>query len=73
MSPVKSRKANPYLPPARVITMLVMLASVLTVIFGLMTASWVFGAVLGLAFAGAFYLIVVVNARRETGKRRRRG
>ncbi len=72
MSPVKSRKANPYLPPARVISMLVMLAVVVAGIFGLMTSSWLVGAALGIAFAGGFYFIVVVNARREVGKPRRR-
>ena len=68
---MKSRNANPYAPPARVITMIVMLAVMLTVIFSLMTASWLLGAALGLGFAAAFYFVVVVNARRATIKKRR--
>ncbi|MCR9129229.1 MAG: hypothetical protein NXI12_06880 [Alphaproteobacteria bacterium] len=52
--------------------MIVILAILLTGIFGLMTASWVAGAVLGIGFAAAFYFIVVVNARRAVGKKRRR-
>jgi len=70
---VKSRNDNPFAPPARVISMIVILAILLTGIFGLMTASWLVGAVLGIGFAAAFYFIVVVNARRAVGKKRRRG
>lgn len=69
---MKSRKTNPYTPPARVAVMIAMLAAMLTVIFGLMTASWLFGAALGVAFAAAFYFVVVVNARRAVSKSRRR-
>jgi len=69
---VKSRNDNPFLPPARVISMIVILAILLTGIFSLMTASWIVGTALGVAFAAAFYFIVVVNARRAVGKRRRR-
>jgi uncharacterized membrane protein len=52
--------------------MIVMLAVVMTGIFALMTTSWIVGACLGLAFAAAFYLLVVVNARRATAKPRRK-
>ncbi len=69
---MKSRNDNPFLPPARVISMIVILAILLTGIFSLMTASWIVGTALGVAFAAAFYFIVVVNARRAVGKRRRR-
>ena len=72
MSPVKSRNANPYLPPARVLVMIAMLTVMLTGIFGLMTGSWLVGAALGLAFAAAFYFVVIVNARRAAAKPRAR-
>jgi hypothetical protein len=68
---VKSRNNNPYAPPARVISLIVILAILLTGIFGLMTGSWIAGLVLGVGFAAAFYFIVVVNARRAVGKKRR--
>lgn len=69
---MKSRNANPFLPPARVLVMIAMLAIMLSFLFALMTASAIIGSALGLAFAAAFYFIVVVNARRAGGKRRRR-
>jgi uncharacterized membrane protein len=71
MSPAKSRNANPYLPPARVVTMIVMLAIMVIAIFTLMSGSWIVGGVLGLGFAAAFYFVVIVNARRATSKKRR--
>ena len=67
-----SRRANPYAPPARVVSMIVMLTIMTAGLFGLMTGSWLTGAVLGLAFAGAFYVVVVVNARRAVSKNKRR-
>ena len=67
-----SRRANPYAPPARVTSMIVMLTIMTAGLFGLMTGSWLIGAGLGLAFAGAFYVVVVVNARRAVSKSKRR-
>jgi uncharacterized membrane protein YoaK (UPF0700 family) len=62
-----------WLPPARVITLILMMGFMLGAIFWAMLGNW-FGMVLGAAFAAAFYFIVVVNSRRSVKnmKKRRR-
>ena len=70
---MKSRsKSSKFVPPTRVITMLVMLAIVVGGIFYIVTSSPIAGVVIGVLFALGFYAVVVVNARGAAGKRRRR-
>lgn len=70
---MKSRnKSSKFVPPARVTTMLVMLAIVVGGLFFIVTTSLIAGIVIGILFALGFYGVVVVNARAAVGKRRRR-
>lgn len=46
--------------------MIVMLAVIMGALFSAMLGAWIPGMAVGLAFAAAFYLLVIVNARRAT-------
>ena len=67
---VKRRKSI-FLPPSNVIAMIVMLALITGAIFTAILSSLVGGAAVGLALAGAVYLLIVVDARGKTKKRKR--
>ncbi len=51
--------------------MIVMLALITGAIFTAILGDWIGGAVVGLGLAAAIYLLIVVDARRKTKKRRR--
>jgi uncharacterized membrane protein YoaK (UPF0700 family) len=65
------RRNSPFIPPNNVIAMIVMLALITGAIFTAILGNWVGGALVGLALAAAIYLLIVVDARRKTKKRRR--
>jgi uncharacterized membrane protein YoaK (UPF0700 family) len=67
---VKRRKST-FIPPQNVIAMIVMLALITGAIFTAILGDWIGGAVVGLGLAAAIYLLIVVDARRKTKKRRR--
>ena len=62
MKPSKTQTV--WLPEPRILTLIVMIALVLGLVFSALLTSWVYGAAVGLVFAGGIYLFVVVNARR---------
>lgn len=66
------RRKSIFLPPANVIAMVVMLALITGAIFTAILSSWIGGAAVGLALALAVYLLIVVDARGKTKKKRRR-
>ncbi|MEQ8404825.1 MAG: hypothetical protein RKE49_06995 [Oceanicaulis sp.] len=66
------RRNSIFLPPANVIAMVVMLAAISGAIFTVILSSWIGGVVVGLAFAAAVYLLIVVDARGKTKKKHRR-
>ena len=67
----RNKSQTVWLPPARVLTMIVMLAVVMGALFSAMLGAWIPGMAVGLAFAAAFYLLVIVNARRATRRLKR--
>lgn len=62
MKPSKTQTV--WLPEPRILTLIVMIALVMGLVFSALLTSWVYGAAVGLVFAGGIYLFVVVNARR---------
>ena len=68
---MKSRKQTNNIPP-RVLAMIVMLAIVVGGIFSLILNNWIIGPVIGIAFAGGLYFTTVYQARKKSGKSRRR-
>jgi uncharacterized membrane protein YjjP (DUF1212 family) len=68
---VKSHKASKH-PPARVVTMIAMVAIIVAALFSLMLGDWIIGAIIGAVFAAGFYFVVIFQARRAPKKRRRR-
>lgn len=52
------------MPEPRILTLIVMIALVMGLVFTGLLGSWVSGGAVGLVFAGGIYLFVVVNARR---------
>lgn len=68
---MKSHKASKH-PPARVVTMIAMVAIIIAAIFSLMLGDWIIGVGVGAAFAAGLYFAVIFQARRAAPKRRRR-
>ncbi|KAA5803617.1 hypothetical protein F1654_07390 [Alkalicaulis satelles] len=73
------KKARPgWLPPANIITMIVALAVFMGLIMWVVLGGWVQGFLAGIAFAAAFWFVVVFSTRnakpgrRPRSKRRRR-
>jgi uncharacterized membrane protein YoaK (UPF0700 family) len=64
-------RSSPFIPPKNVIAMIVMLALITGAIFTAILGDWIGGALVGLGLAAAIYLLIVVDARRKTKKRRR--
>ena len=64
-------RSSPFIPPKNVIAMIVMLALITVAIFTAILGDWIGGALVGLGLAAAIYLLIVVDARRKTKKRRR--
>ncbi|WP_306015062.1 hypothetical protein [Oceanicaulis sp. MMSF_3324] len=62
MKPSKSKTV--WMPEPRILTLIGMIALVMGLVFSALLTSWVYGAAVGLVFAGGIYLFVVVNARR---------
>ena len=52
------------MPEPRILTLIIMIAVVMGLVFSGLLGSWVYGGAVGLVFAGGIYLFVVVNARR---------
>lgn len=62
---MKQSKTNTvWLPEPRILTLIVMIALVMGLVFAALLGSWFSGMAVGLVFAGGIYLFVVVNARR---------
>ena len=53
-----------WMPEPRILTLIIMIALVMGLVFSSLLGSWVYGGAVGLMFAGGIYLFVVVNARR---------
>lgn len=68
---MKSHKTSKH-PPARVLSLIAMVAIIVAAIFSLMLGSWMIGSVLGAGFAAGLYFAVIYQARRAPKKRRRR-
>ena len=68
---MKSRKKTKT-PPARVLTMVAMIAIMVGALFWLITASWIAGGVIGVAFAAGLYFVVIYQARNASVKGRKR-
>ena len=62
MKPSKTKTV--WMPEPRILTLIVMIALVMGLVFSALMGSWVYGGAVGLVFAGGIYLFVVVNARR---------
>ena len=52
------------MPEPRILTLIIMIALVMGLVFTGLLGIWVSGGAVGLVFAGGIYLFVVVNARR---------
>jgi len=62
---VKSSKTQTvWMPEPRILTLIIMIALVMGLVFTGLLGSWAYGGAVGLVFAGGIYLFVVVNARR---------
>jgi len=69
---VKSNKnINVWWPQPQVLSLIIALAVIMGGIFSIMLASLFAGMAVGLGFAGALYVVVVVNARRASKKLRK--
>ena len=66
------RRESIFLPPVRVIALIVMLALFTGLMFSAILGDAVAGFAVGAVFAGAFYLFVVVNARQSAAKLKKR-
>ena len=62
MKPSKTQTV--WMPEPRILTLIVMIALVMGLVFTGLLGCWVSGGAVGLVFAGGIYLFVVVNARR---------
>ncbi|MGJ3231774.1 MAG: hypothetical protein ACFE0P_08250 [Oceanicaulis sp.] len=65
------RRKSIFLPPQNVIVMIMMLAAITGAIFTVILDSWINGAAVGVLFAAAVYLLIVVDARGRVKKRKR--
>ncbi len=63
------KKTNPL--PARVISMIVMVAIMVGGLFGIFLSNWTAGILIGVGFAGGIYFAVIFQARRSSGRKRR--
>ena len=61
-----NKHANVWWPQPQVLSLIIALAVIMGGIFSIMLSNLVVGMSVGLAFAGALYLVVVVNARRAS-------
>jgi hypothetical protein len=66
------RRNSIFLPPQNVIVMIMMLAAITGAMFTVILDSWINGAAVGVLFAAAVYLLIVVDARNKVRKKRRR-
>jgi len=64
----RNKNTNIWLPQPRVLSMMITLAIIMAALFSLMLQAVIPGLAVGLGFAGAFYLIVVVGARKASKK-----
>lgn len=62
MKPNKTQTV--WMPEPRILTLIIMIALVMGLVFSALLGSWISGGAVGLVFAGGIYLFVVVNARR---------
>ncbi len=62
MKPNKTQTV--WMPEPRILTLIIMIALVMGLVFSALLGSWAYGGGVGLMFAGGIYLFVVVNARR---------
>ena len=63
-----SKTQTVWMPEPRILTLIIMIALVMGLVFTGLLGSWAYGGAVGLVFAGGgargIYLFVVVNARR---------
>ncbi|XBQ17507.1 MAG: hypothetical protein ABL308_06395 [Oceanicaulis sp.] len=66
------RRKSIFIPPGRVIVMILAIAAILGLLFSVILNGALAGAIVGLVVAAAFYLFIVVNARNQAKKLKRR-